>query len=218
MNDFDDVAVGEDINYATTDTTEWSDFDEIVEEIPLVSDSASETTDFDSTEAEKAAEYARSFGFDKAADYIERHYDGDVFVPGEPIPITTRNMGLDGDVSDNGVPFERRTADLSEGLTVEGVFPDFESRHHVELGSEAKDMSLHQQFSACRADFQDHMYDDPDILDGITFEAMERMDSPQGYTPEGFTWQHNPETGSFDLVSQEDHAVGHTGGNALWGC
>lgn len=218
MNDFDDVAVGEDINYATTDTTEWSDFDEIVKEIPLVSDSASETTDFDSTEAEKAAEYARSFGFDKAADYIERHYDGDVFVPGEPIPITTRNMGLDGDVSDNGVPFERRTADLSEGLTVEGVFPDFESRHHVELGSEAKDMSLHQQFSACRADFQDHMYDDPDILDGITFEAMERMDSPQGYTPEGFTWQHNPETGSFDLVSQEDHAVGHTGGNALWGC
>lgn len=217
MNDFDDVAVGEGIDYATADTTEWSNFDEIVEEIPLVSDNASETTDFDSTEAEKAAEYARSFGFDKAADYIERHYDGDVFVPGEPIPITTRNMGLDGDISDNGVPFERRTADLSEGLTVEGVFPDFESRHHVELGSEAKAMSLHQQFSACRADFQDHMYDDPDILDGITFGAMERMDSPQGYTPEGFTWQHNPETGSFDLVSQEDHAVGHTGGNALWG-
>ena len=217
MNDFDDVAVGEGIDYATADTTEWSNFDEIVEEIPLVSDNASETTDFDSTEAEKAAEYARSFGFDKAADYIERHYDGDVFVPGEPIPITTRNMGLDGDISDNGVPFERRTADLSEGLTVEGVFPDFESRHHVELGSEAKAMSLHQQFSACRADFQDHMYDDPDILDGITFGAMERMDSPQGNTPEGFTWQHNPETGSFDLVSQEDHAVGHTGGNALWG-
>ena len=218
MNDFDDVAVGEGIDYATADTTEWSNFDEIVEEIPLVSDNASETTDFDSTEAEKAAEYARSFGFDKAADYIERHYDGDVFVPGEPIPITTRNMGLDGDISDNGVPFERRTADLSEGLTVEGVFPDFESRHHVELGSEAKAMSLHQQFSACRADFQDHMYDDPDILDGITFGAMERMDSPQGYTPEGFTWQHNPETGSFDLVSKDDHAVGHTGGNALWGC
>ena len=217
MNDFDDVAVGEDIDYATTETTEWSDFDEIAEDIPLVSDSASEATDFDATEAEKAAEYARSFGFDKAADYIERHYDGDVFVPGEPIPITTRNMGLDGDVSDNGVPFERRTADLAEGLTVEGVFPDFESRHHVELGSEAKDMSLHQQFSACRADFQDHMYDDPNILDGITFGSMERMDSPQGYTPEGFTWQHNPETGSFDLVSQEDHAVGHTGGNVLWG-
>lgn len=218
MNDVDDVAAGADIDYAAEDTEEWSGFDEIPEDVPFASDSASEFTNLDATEAEKAADYARSFGFDKAADYIERHFDGDLFVPGDPIPITTRNMGLDGGVSDNGVAFERRTADLAEGLTVEGVFPDFESRHHVELGNEAKDMSLHQQFSACRADFQDHMYDDPDILDGITFGAMERMDSPQGYTPEGFTWQHNPETGSFDLVSKDDHAVGHTGGNALWGC
>lgn len=45
------------------------------------------------SEAEKAADYARSYGFDKAADYIERHYDGDEFVPGDPILITTRNIG-----------------------------------------------------------------------------------------------------------------------------
>lgn len=78
-------------------------------------------------------------------------------------------------------------------------------------------MSLHRQFSACREDFQDHLYDSPETLRGITFGAMERMDSPQGYAPAGFTWQHNPETGSFDLVSQDDHSVGHTGGNAFWG-
>ena len=78
-------------------------------------------------------------------------------------------------------------------------------------------MSLHRQFSACREDFQDHLYDSPETLRDITFGAMERMDSPQGYAPAGFTWQHNPETGSFDLVSQDDHSVGHTGGNALWG-
>ena len=165
----------------------------------------------------KAADYARSYGFDKAADYIERHYDGGEFVPGNSIPITTRNMALDGLESENGVSFERRTAELTDGLSVEGVFPEFDSKHHVELGSAANDMSLHQQFSACREDFQDHMYDSPEKLQGITFGAMERMDYPQGYTPEGFTWQHNPETGSFDLVSQDDHSVGHTGGNALWG-
>lgn len=169
------------------------------------------------SEAEKAADYARSYGFDKAADYIERHYDGDEFIPGDPIPITTRNMALDGLESENGVSFERRTAELTDGLSVEGVFPGFDSKHHVELGSAANDMSLHQQFSACRENFQDHMYDSPEKLQGITFGAMERMDSPQGYTPDGFTWQHNPETGSFDLVSQDDHSVGHTGGNALWG-
>lgn len=74
-----------------------------------------------------------------------------------------------------------------------------------------------QRFSTCREDFQDHMYDSPETIQGISFGAMERMDSPQGYTPEGFSWQHNPETGSFDLVSQDDHSVGYTGGNALWG-
>ena len=169
------------------------------------------------SEAEKAADYARSCGFEKAADYIERHYDGDEFIPGEPIPITTRNMDLDGLESENGVSFGRRTAELADGLSVEGVFPEFESRHHVELGSAANDMSLHQQFSACKEGYQDHMFDSPEKLQGITLGEMERMDLPQGYTPEGYTWQHNPETGSFDLVSQDDHSVGHTGGNALWG-
>lgn len=213
------------------DTSDWTDFDS--DEIGDVSvDSAellsvTDTSDLSSvletgendiqSEAEKAADYARSYGFDKAADYIERHYNGDEFIPGSPIPITTRNMALDGCESENGVPFERRTAELADGLSVEGVFPEFDSKHHVELGSAANDMSLHQQFSACREDFQNHMYDSPEKLQGITFGAMERMDSPQGYTPEGYTWQHNPETGSFDLVSQDDHSVGHTGGNALWG-
>lgn len=214
-----------------SETGEWTDFDPVkmddvnldtterldTEETPdILLKDASDNADIQS-EAEKAAEFARSYGFDKAADYIERHYDGEEFNPGAPIPITTRNMALEGLKSENGVQFERRTAELADGLSVEGVFPEFDSKHHVELGNAANDMSLHQQFSSCREDFQDHMYDNPEKLQGISFGAMERMDLPQGYTPEGFTWQHNPETGSFDLVSQDDHSVGHTGGNALWG-
>lgn len=173
--------------------------------------------DLELSEADKAAEYARSLGFDRAGDYIARHFDGEAFVPGHPIPIRTRNMALEGQRSENGILFTRRTAELADGLSVEGVFPEFDSNHHVELGIAANDMTLHRQFSACKADFQDHMYDSPEKLQGITFGAMERMDSPQGYTPEGFTWQHNPETGSYDLVSTAAHSVGHTGGNALWG-
>ena len=213
------------------ETSDWTDFDSVetddvsIDKTEFISagdaselslEAALEDNDIQS-EAEKAADYARSYGFDKAADYIERHYDGDEFIPGSPIPIATRNMALEGLESENGVLFERRTAELADGLSVEGVFPEFDSKHHVELGSVANDMSIHQQFSACREDFQDHMYDSPEKLQGITFGSMEKMDSPQGYTPEGFTWQHNPETGSFDLVSQDDHSVGHTGGNALWG-
>ena len=194
-------------DFEMTDITECPDTEDVGETISQ--DIASE--------AEKAGNYARSMGFEKAADYIERHYDGDEFIPGEPIRITTRNMALEGMESENGVPFERRTAELTDGLSVEGVFPDFDSRHHVELGDEANDMSLHQQFNECRKDFQDHMYDNPAKLEGLTLQDMDRLNQPQGYTPEGYTWQHNPETGSFDLVSKDDHSVGHTGGNTLWG-
>lgn len=229
MSEFDDVSMEapEAAELDIPDSCDWTDFDaEVIEDL---NDKTAETPDGSEisldlgseeeamlSEAEKAADYARSFGFEKAADYIARHYDGDKFIPGDPIPITTRNMALEGMQSDNGVSFERRTAELADGLSVEGVFPDFESIHHVSLGDAAADMSLHQQFSACKEDFQDHMYDCPEKLQGITFGAMERMDLPHGYTPQGYTWQHNPETGSFDLVSQQDHAVGHTGGNALW--
>ena len=177
-------------------------------------DQGSET---DLSEADQAADYARSYGFDKAADYISRHYDGSEFVEGDPIFIKTRNMDLEGQESENGVPFERRTVELTDGLTVEGVFPNFESRHHVELGEDANDMSIHQQFKACKEDYQAHMFDSSEKLENLTVEDMEKLNNSQGYTPAGCTWQHNPETGSFDLVSSEDHSVGHTGGNALWG-
>ena len=231
MNDFYDIDT-EMLDSSGTDF-DFCEIDEIVESPEIREDDLQDMTDVFPennedglseimvddlpSEAEKAGDYARSFGFDKAADYIERHYDGDIFVPGEPIPITTRNMSLEGCESDNGVPFERRTAELADGLSVEGVFPDFESRHHVDLGSDANDMSIHQQFNACKLDFQDHLFDGPEKLEGLSLGDMERLDKPQGYTPEGYTWQHNPETGSFDLVSQEDHIVGHTGGNSLWG-
>ena len=169
------------------------------------------------SDAQKAADYARSLGYDKLGDYVSRHYDGGEFHPEEPIPVSTRNERLEGTCSDSGIPFERRTAQLAEGLSVEGVFPVFESRHHVELGEQANDMTLYQQFSACREDFRDHMFDSPERLEGLTLSDMERMDKPHGFAPEGYTWQHNPETGSFDLVSTTDHTVGHTGGNAFWG-
>ena len=232
MSEFDETSMefSEIERIDISETSDWADFDSVetddlsIDKTEFIS--AGDTSDLSlevsldddiQSEAEKAADYARTYGFDKAADYIERHYDGDKFIPGAPIPVTTRNMALEGLEAENGVSFERRTAELAEGLSVEGVFPEFDSRHHVELGSAANNMSLHQQFSACREDFQEHMYDSPKKLQDITFGAMERMDSPRGYTPEGFSWQHNPETGSFDLVSQEDHSVGHTGGNALWG-
>lgn len=175
-------------------------------------------TDVPRTEAEKAADYVRSFsGFEKAADYVERHYDGSEYVPGDTIPITTRNQDLEGGLSDRGVPFLRREARLDDGLILEGVFPKFNSLHHVELGDAAKDMNLYQQFSACKEDFQDHLSDNRNALEKLTIGDVDRLSESNRFTPLGYTWNHNPETGSFDLVSSDEHRSGHTGGNAFYG-
>lgn len=225
MEDFNDVSA-ESTDFSEADiseTNEWGDFDDVDTnisdgELGDTSDISPYTTvSVDQSEAQKAADYARSFGYEKAADYISRHFEGDKFVPGDPIQIGTRNQSLEGTTSENGVSFERRTAELTDGLTVEGVFPEFDSIHHVELGEKANDMSVYQQFNACKENLQDTMCDNQEFLQTVTVGEMDRLNAPQGYTPEGYTWQHNPETGSFDLVSQDDHSVGHTGGNALWG-
>lgn len=177
-----------------------------------------ELWDTQSSEAKKAADYVRSFdGFEKAADYVERHFTSEKFTPGDIIPVKTRNQDMADNETDIGVQFSRREIVLTDGLTIEGVFPEFNSIHHVDLGDSVKDMSLHQQFSACKIDFQDHLYDNPQKLERITFGDMERLDKPQGYAPDGYTWNHNPETGSYDLVLTDDHIIGHTGGNAFWG-
>lgn len=168
--------------------------------------------------AKTAADYVRSFeGYEKAADYVERHFDADAYTPGDVIPVTTRNQDLADLEPDNGVSFSRREVCLDDGLTLVGVFPEFDSVHHVELGHDANDMSLHRQFSACKSEFLDHMYDDPEKLEGISIGDMERLEKPQGYAPEGLTWNHNPDVGSYDLVPSAAHSIAHTGGNALWG-
>lgn len=174
-----------------------------------------EMDEMDLPPARRAADYVRELGFDKAADYVSRHFDADAFEEGDVIPVSTRNQGLEGrDLK--GVSFSRREVELADGLVLEGVFPEFEAIHHVELGEAARDMSLHQQFSACRADLQDHLYD-IELPDDLTLGDMERMDAAQGYAPRGYTWNHNPDVGSFDLVPADVHReTAHTGGNALW--
>ena len=169
----------------------------------------------ESSPADLAAAYAYERGFDKAADYISRHFDAESFTPGDIIQIRRRNQDLDGQALD-GVSFQRQEIQLADDFILTGVFPEFESLHHVELGKTARDMTLYEQFSACKADFQDHMYDLP-LSKSISFGDMERMDTSQGFAPRGWTWNHGADVGSFDLVPTETHKkYGHTGGNALW--
>lgn len=167
------------------------------------------------TDAEKAADHARACGADKAADYIERHFEGE-FVEGEPIRISTRNEGLEGQTNDLGIPFSRREVELGDGLTVSGVFPEFESKFEINLGQDANDMTLSQQFGKCKEGLQNSLGNNLDKLGDIPIDAFDKLNS--SYAPEGFTYHHEPETGRFTMTYEDLHGqTGHTGGNALWG-
>ena len=179
-----------------------------------------EAEDFENPSANLiAADYVRSFdGFDKCADYVERHFEGDEYSPGDVIHISTRNQSLEGDDSLEGVTFLRKEIELADGLVLEGVFPEFDSIYSVELGEKVNDMSLHQQFSACRDDFQDHLFDNKEVLENFTFGDMERMDKAHGYAPDGWTWHHDADLGTYELVRTDVHSsIGHTGSNSYSG-
>lgn len=120
MSEFDETSMefSEIERIDISETSDWADFDSVetddlsIDKTEFIS--AGDTSDLSlevsldddiQSEAEKAADYARTYGFDKAADYIERHYDGDKFIPGAPIPVTTRNMALEGLEAENGVSF-----------------------------------------------------------------------------------------------------------------
>lgn len=197
-----------------------NDFDDLLSHTEDITESIVETTETSETlsPAELAAEYVRSFeGFEKAADYVERHFEGDEYNYGDVIKISTRNQALEGDDTLEGVVFNRREVELADDLVLEGVFPEFEHIHHVDLGEAAKDMSLHQQLKACKEHYQHHLFDNRDALKDITLGDMMKMEDSQGYAPEGWTWNHDPDIGQFDLVKTSLHSsVGHTGGNSFW--
>lgn len=189
------------------------EFDETLEEVE-------ETEDISETEAElsgaeRAAQYVRDCGWDKAADYVARHFEGDdTYEEGDVIHVSTRNQAYEGQEL-RGVPFSRQEVELGDNVRISGVFPEFDSRHTVDLG-DVRGMSLHQQFTRCKEDFQAHMYDSPEMLDGVTFGQMEKMDKPHGYAPEGYTWTHEGPVGLYSLTDSETHKnVGHTGSNSF---
>ena len=89
MNEFNDTSTefSETDGIDVPETSDWTDFDPAgTDDINIdtaESIGAGATPDLSlasafgdsdiKSEAEKAADYARSYGFDKAADYIERH-------------------------------------------------------------------------------------------------------------------------------------------------
>lgn len=129
----------------------------------------------------------------------------------------TDRSDLEGKTSENGVPYERKRVEIN-GVTVEGVFPEFESTFDTELASD--NLKTKTYAKECNASLKEAFDNDPDLRSRFTDE--QRQDIEEGKTPRGYVWHHNEEPGKMQLVKREDHdrAIGgaaHTGGNSLWG-
>ena len=133
------------------------------------------------------------------------------------IHYKTDRCDLEGKTSENGVPYERRRIVIN-GVTIEGVFPKFESIFDTELAPD--NLKTKAYAKECNAALKEAIANDPELRSKFTPEQIK--DIEEGRTPTGYVWHHNEEPGKMQLVKREDHdrAIGgaaHTGGNSLWG-
>ena len=133
------------------------------------------------------------------------------------IHFRTDRCDLEGKMSENGVPYIRKTIEIN-GVKIEGVFPKFESAFDTSLKPENHKSKLYAK--ECNANLKEAIEQSPEL--GKQFTKDQLDDIQEGRTPKGYVWHHNEEPGKMQLVRREDHdrAIGgaaHTGGSSLWG-
>lgn len=130
--------------------------------------------------------------------------------------IICRNESLAGDVHPvTGVPFEQKVIEIN-GEKVEGVFPQFESVHTVELPEELHLASNKEQFDYANDKLRDAVANDPELRSQFTDEQLEQIEN--GDRPDGYVWHHAENPGELQLIDRDTHdRTGHTGGQVLWG-
>lgn len=149
---------------------------------------------------------------DKQIEKCKIYEDGVIY-------YRTDREDLEGKTSENGVPYERKMVEINE-MTVEGVFPVFNSVFDAQLPEGLLKASNPKQFNECNRQLKEGIINDAGLEKGFTEDQLEDIEN--GDTPEGYTWHHNEEVGKMQLVKTEDHdrtqgGAAHTGGKALWG-
>lgn len=131
--------------------------------------------------------------------------------------VETRNQTLEQDVHPiTGVPFEKKTIELPNGESVEGVFPEFPVTYEIQLDPSQYLDSDARQFKAAIDKLAKEVENNPDLQKKFTPEQLEQIRN--GETPDGYVWHHSEQPGILQLVDKELHdKTGHTGGRYLWG-
>lgn len=133
------------------------------------------------------------------------------------IHYRTDRCDLEGKTSENGVPYERKQIVIN-GITIEGVFPKFDSTYTTELPPDKLKSNTYAK--ECNEQLKEAVQNDPELRSKFTDEQLN--DIKNNRTPTGYVWHHNETPGKMELVKRSDHdrAIGgaaHTGGSALWG-
>ncbi len=134
--------------------------------------------------------------------------------------LTTRNKRYLNMVHpETHVPYLKQTVKLSNGKTVIGVFPKFDSFADIELPKELWKESFSNQKKYLiqkLAELTDSVTGNPEIRKLFSEDQLEDIASE--IPLEGFTWHHNEQEGLMQLVNTSIHdATKHTGGMSIWG-
>lgn len=135
------------------------------------------------------------------------------------VQYKTDRHDLEGKQGANGVEYERKNVVIN-GVTVEGVFPVFDSVFDVQLPDNLLKSSNGAQFGECNKQLKAAVEADPELRKKFTPDQLDEI--ADGDTPTGYTWHHNEEPGRMQLVKTADHdrtqgGAAHTGGKSLWG-
>lgn len=135
------------------------------------------------------------------------------------IDYRTDRYDLEGSALKNGVQYARKTITINS-VTIEGVFPVFDSAFDVQLPKNLEKASNAKQFKECNVQLKEAVQNDDILSKKFTGDQLDDIANTK--TPEGYVWHHNEEEGKMQLVKIEDHdrtqgGAAHTGGKALWG-
>lgn len=128
--------------------------------------------------------------------------------------LDCRNSDLEGNRNSMKVFFERQRIRIS-GVTIEGVFPKFQSVVEYQLPERLRFGTEGKQFRYLNGQLREQIGKDPGLRAKFTEQQIQMIES--GRDPAGFTWHHNESCGRIQLVETAKHAAtGHTGGDSIW--
>lgn len=129
------------------------------------------------------------------------------------------NEELKGIIHPCNVEYKQKQIEHN-GLVIEVVGPEFNSRLDVQLPEPLYKESNLKQFKECNNQLKNAVSENETLRNSFSPRQLEAIEL--GKTPEGYTWHHDFTPGKMQLVERREHdrtigGAAHTGGKSIWG-